>query len=123
MKVKVKLNNNGINKICNNSVKALILTGEVVKTDLIQSQTMPFRSGTMQNDSTYVEPKYAKQGKVYILADTPYSRKLYFHPEFDFSKDKNPNAGGRWFDIYVFGEKKEFVMSKYKQILRKLNGG
>lgn len=123
MKVKVKLNNNGINKICNNSVKALILTGEVVKTDLIQSQTMPFDIGTMQNDSTYVESKYAKQGKVYILADTPYSRKLYFHPEYNFSTDKNPNAGGRWFDTYVLGKKKKFVISKYKQILKKLNRG
>lgn len=29
---------------------------------------------------------------------TPYARRLYYNPQFNFSKDKNPLAGGLWFE-------------------------
>lgn len=29
---------------------------------------------------------------------TPYARKLYYNPDFNFSTDVNPNAGGLWFE-------------------------
>ena len=29
---------------------------------------------------------------------TPYARRLYYHPEYDFSTEKNPKAGGYWFE-------------------------
>jgi|SRR5690606_22401678 hypothetical protein len=32
-----------------------------------------------------------------IIWDTPYARRLYYNPQYNFSKDKNPNAGGLWF--------------------------
>lgn len=34
-----------------------------------------------------------------IIWDTPYARKLYWNPLFNFSKDKNPNAQGKWFEF------------------------
>lgn len=34
-----------------------------------------------------------------IAWDTPYARKLYWNPQYDFSKDKNPNAQGKWFEV------------------------
>ena len=46
-----------INELLENARLALIDTAEAVKTDLIQSQTMPFDTGTMQNDSTFVDDK------------------------------------------------------------------
>lgn len=30
--------------------------------------------------------------------DTEYARKLYYNPQYQFSKDKNPMAGGLWFE-------------------------
>lgn len=29
---------------------------------------------------------------------TPYARRLYYHPEYDFSKEKNAEAGAYWFE-------------------------
>lgn len=29
---------------------------------------------------------------------TPYARRLYYNPQYNFSKDKNPNAQGKWFE-------------------------
>lgn len=37
-------------------------------------------------------------GEGLIRWSTPYSRRLYYNPQYNFSKDKNPNAGGMWFE-------------------------
>lgn len=33
-----------------------------------------------------------------VVWKTPYARRLYYNPQYDFSKDSNPNAGGLWFE-------------------------
>ena len=48
--MKISYNTKNINGILENARLALIDTAEAVKTDLIQSQTMPFDTGTMQNE-------------------------------------------------------------------------
>lgn len=30
--------------------------------------------------------------------DAPYAKRMYWHPEYNFSKDRNPNARGLWFE-------------------------
>lgn len=30
--------------------------------------------------------------------NTPYARRLYWNPQYNFSKDSNPNARGLWFE-------------------------
>lgn len=45
---------------------------------------------------TSVNEVNTKQGK--IIWDTDYARRLYYNPQFNFSKDMNPHARGRWFD-------------------------
>ncbi|MBT2688261.1 minor capsid protein [Bacillus sp. ISL-47] len=37
-------------------------------------------------------------GKGKLIWDTPYARKLYYNPQYNFSKDVNPNAQGLWFE-------------------------
>ena len=32
-----------------------------------------------------------------VIWQTPYARKLYYNPDYNFSTDKNPNAQGLWF--------------------------
>lgn len=150
--MKVTFNNRNI-KIINEQAKlALLDTAEAIKTDLVQSQTMPFgenkyktiygpkgkykkngekykgkkkmvyQGGTLQNDSTFVDDKRIIKGVAKIVSDTPYARKLYFHPEYNFNKNKNPNAGGRWFDPYIDGEKRSFVMKTFKNLYKRRLG-
>lgn len=33
-----------------------------------------------------------------VAWNTPYARKLYYNPQYNFSKDVNPNARGLWFE-------------------------
>lgn len=37
-------------------------------------------------------------GEGLVRWSTPYVRKLYYNPDYNFSTDMNPNAGGLWFE-------------------------
>ena len=117
--MKITFNTKNINMINEVARLALLDTAEAVKTDLIQSQTMPFDTGTMQNDSTYVDDKRIIKGVARIVTDTLYARKIYFDPEINIKQVKNPNAKQRWFDDYISGEKKNLPIKYYQQILRR----
>ena len=120
--VKTKVNKGKLSQISNNATKALIETTEAIKTDLFESQTMPFDTGTMQNRSTFVDKSQAKNGRTTLVTDTPYARKVYFHPEYNFKKTKNPNAQGRWLDIYITGVKKDFARKTFAKLMKEKEG-
>ncbi len=106
-------------------ITALEKTGEALRGDLIQSQTMPFDTGHLQNESTFVDYGSAVEGLIRLISSTPYARKLYFNPQFNFRRDKNPNAGGRWLDPYLPGHARaDFIPNAYARFLKKeLTGG
>ena len=56
--------------------------------------------------------------KVSVVSDTPYARRLYFHPEYKFRKDKNANAGAEWFEPYLTGNKKQFARNSFARIMK-----
>ncbi len=118
MKVKVKLNLKNIAATEKDIEYALIETAEAIKDDLQQSQTMPFDTGALQNRSTFVDDSKSTSGRVTVVSDTPYARRLYFHPEYKFKKDGNPNAGGLWFEPYITGAKKDFVKDSFVRLLK-----
>lgn len=117
--MKITYNVKNINATIESAKLALLDTAEAIKTDLIQSQTMPFDSGAMQNDSTYVDDKRIIKGIARLVTDTPYARKVYFDPEITIHQDKNPNAKQRWFDDYISGEKKNLPIKYFQQMLKR----
>lgn len=120
--MKITYNTKNINIINEMAKLALIDTAEAVKTDLIQGQTMPFDTGTMQNDSTFVDDKKVIKGVVKIVSDTPYARKVYFDPEMHIKQGKNPNAKQYWFEDYLTGNKKDLPIKYFKQMLKRRTG-
>ena len=118
--MKITYNVKNINATIENAKLALLDTAEAIKTDLIQSQTMPFDSGVMQNDSTYVDDKRIIKGIAGIVSDTPYARKVYFDPEINIKQVKNPNAKQYWFEDYISGEKKNMPIKYYQQMLKRI---
>lgn len=131
MKVKVQLNHKNIAYVKNLANQALKETADAVKSDLQQSQTMPFgndtteyakkigyKAGTLQNRSTFVDDSKKNSGKVSIVSDTPYARRMYFHPEYNFYTGHNSKAGGEWFGPYISGNKKTFVRKAFAKLMR-----
>ena len=117
--MKITFNTKNINKLNDIAKDALLDTAEAIKTDLIQSQTMPFDTGVMQNDSTYVDNKRIIKGVATIVTDTHYTRKVYFDPEINIHQEKNPNAKQYWFEDYISGEKKDLPIKYFQQMLRR----
>jgi len=120
--MRITWNTKNIDRINENARLALVDTAEAVKTDLIQSQTMPFDIGTMQNDSTFVDDKRIVRGVARIISDTPYARKIYFDPEIHIKQGKNPNAKQHWFDDYISGSKKDLPIKYFKKSYKRRNG-
>ena len=117
--MKITYNVKNINTTIDNAKLALLDTAEAIKTDLIQSQTMPFDIGTMQNDSTYVDDKRIIKGIARLVTDTPYARKDYFDPDINIKQVKNPNAKQFWYEDYISGEKKNLPIKYFQQMLRR----
>jgi len=117
--VKVTFNNRNISTIKEATQLALEDTAESIKTNLIQSQTMPFASGDMQDIYTSVEERRTLSNSVRILVDTVYARKVYFDPEINIKQGKNPNAKQYWFEDYISGSKKDLPLKYFKKHLKR----
>ena len=122
--MEIKFNDNTLNKLADAQLKALAKTGEAVLTDLVQSGTMPFDTGEMQNNRTFVDTSNIGKGEVSIRTNSPQARRLYYHPEYNFQTGKNANAGGRWFDPYLAdGKKGKFIQETFAERMRREIGG
>lgn len=120
---KVKLNMPRINKLTQTQVTALEQTAEALHTEVVQAQVVPRDTGNLQGESFFVDCSQSKSGRVTLVHNTPYARRLYFHPEYNFSKDENPNAKGKWFEDWEHGGKYEdFAINTYKELYRRLAG-
>lgn len=97
VKSSVKMNFPRIRQLTQATVTALEMTAEALHTEVVQAQVMPFDSGNLQNESTFADYSESKNGRVRLISSTPYARRLYYHPEYDYQTDENPFAGGEWY--------------------------
>lgn len=129
-------------------ITALEKTTEALHTEVVQAKIMPRDTGALQNEKTFVDKTDSKHGKVLIVSEGPYARRLYYHPEYHFNRDGwdekvygkrgqfakngreykgktihhegNKNARGKWFQPWLAGgEQEEFVKKKFKKIYKK----
>ena len=118
----IKLNFAKIRELTDAQVKALEQTAEALHTDVIQAEIMPRDTGNLQNESTFVDTSKSKRGKVSLVSNTPYARRLYFHPEYDFQKYENAFASGKWYEPWIDGVSANFCREAYKKIYKRLTG-
>jgi len=99
---------------------ALEKTVEALHAEVQQAQVMPRDTGALQNEKTFVDKTNAKNGKVLLVSEGPYARRLYYHPEYNFHKEENPDAKGRWLEDWMPGGRKEdFVQETFAENLRR----
>lgn len=114
---RVELNVSVLNALDNAQYEALAMTADATLTELRDRQTMPFDTGNLQNDSTFVDD--SQRDKVSIVSSTPYARRLYFHPEYNFRRGNNASAGGKWFDSFL---NDDFIATAYARLLKQKGG-
>lgn len=118
----VSINKSKLEKLTKAQAVSLAQTADALLTDLRDEQLMPFNTGNLQNDSTSVDDSQKEKGRVSIVSTTPYARRLYFHPEYDFRRNNNSKAGGKWFEPYITGNKKNFARDAFAKLFKR-NGG
>ncbi len=122
IKVNVKMNHAALGRLSNAQKQALEMTTEAVKSDVTLSGTVPKETGEQERSASIDTSKIGK-GQTRLSYDTPYARRLYWHPEYNFRTDKNANAQGKWLQTYIDGPKRNFAKNAFKKLYRKLTGG
>ena len=142
MAVRVTFDKAKLNKLVAAQKQALEMTAEAVLSQIWSDGVVPKEVGTLERGgelqigskkagtlrveaykSGYVDKGQLDQGKAAVVFHTPYARRLYYHPEYNFRTDKNPNAQGKWMQTYIDGDKKDFAQKAFTKFLKKLSGG
>lgn len=121
-KVTIKLDRSKINTLIKAKNKALEETTEAILSDIKTSAVVPKDSGELER-SGFVDLSRVDDGITSINFDTPYARRLYWHPEYNFRQDKNINAQGKWMQSYIDGDNKEFVTDTYSKFFKMFSKG
>lgn len=134
VKSTVKLNMPMVRRLTAAAQVSLVQTAEAIHTDVVQRQVMPRDTGTLQSASTFVYTQDIANGKVELISSTPYARRLYYHPEYNFHQapwtddagkkhEGNANAKGRWLDDYLNdGKKRDFALYTFEKFYKKNAG-
>ncbi len=123
VKSSVTLNLPRIRQLTQAAITALEQTGEALHTEVVQAQVMPFDTGHLEEDATFVDYSDSADGIVRIVSSTPYARRLYYHPEYNFQTDENPFAGGEWFEPWLpGGVNQDFAKDAFKRFYKKAGG-
>lgn len=124
VRVDIKLNNAKINILIEAHKKSLEMTTEAVLSDIKTSAVVPKDKGaTGLEGSGFVDLYEINNLVTRVVFDTPYARRLYWHPEYNFRKDKNANAQGKWMEAYLTGDKKKFIIDTYSMFFKQLSKG
>lgn len=121
LKVKVKMNDRKIFLLTKAQKQAAGLTMEELKRDIEKSEIVPRDVGTLE-ESVTVNTGFFDKGTLKLQYNTPYARRLYYHPEYNFSHDENANAQGAWLEPYISGEKKNYAKDVYRKIFKSISG-
>lgn len=117
--VTIWLNEEKIRQMEKAQIRALEQTAEALHKEVNQSQIMPRDGGALQDEKTFIDYSYSRAGKVSIVTEGPYARRLYFHPEYHFQTWENPFAQGLWYKPWIDGISSDFAQKAFTRILRR----
>ena len=120
MKCEIKFDPGFADKLRQAGRQAALAALEALQGEVVSAQVMPFDQGTMQNTLTSVQPLEAGETGARLVADGPYARRLYHHPEYNFQTVNNPNAGGEWLSPWLPGGGEEgFLPDAFKAEMKR----
>lgn len=119
----IQIYSHQLKKLERAQILALEQTAEALHTEIVQSQVVPLETGNLQGDGFFVDFSSSVSGLVSLTHSTPYARRLYFHPEYNFNRSNNPHAKGKWFSDWLpGGSHAEFASQAYKRLYKNITG-
>ena len=119
-KLSVKFKKSEIKRLEKTAQDALFETAEELHKEVVKAKVMPYDTGNMQNETTSVQKINADH--VQLVTEAPYASRVYYHPEYNFQKEKNPAAQGRWLDRWIYGSESDWCQKTFAKIFKRLGG-
>lgn len=137
-----------IRQLESTAIVALEDTTDALLTEIKNAEVMPFDTGNLQNENTFVDYSNSANGVTKIVSSTPYARRLYFNPEtvsvrgyvvkkgvrkgqevqrytatkMVFSREEHIAAGDKWLIPWLKGgTRQNFCSDTFAKIYRRLN--
>ena len=125
VKVNVQLDPQFARALAGDLNRAMSLTMEDLKGDLVAPHTMPFDTGDMQNDTFSAVRQDAKTVAGMLVTDKPYARYQYFGisrsgKKLNYQTVHNPYARSHWLEPYLDGV---FLTERFNENLKTVRGG
>ena len=118
----ITINTRKVKQLTEAQIVALEQTAEKLIDEVREAQVMPRDTGHLQGDATSLDRSRSADGTVAIVTQTPYARRLYFHPEYNFRKSPNPNAQGKWLEPWISGSEKDFCQKEFTRRFKQIGG-
>lgn len=130
----IEVNQHAVSILAEAQRKALELTIEAIRTDIVTRGVVPFENGILQNGGDMYRSGYTEQIDdcvYYLVYNTPYARIWYYNlptvdkngKHYSPAKFKRPTAIDHWMDYYLDGEGKQWVIEKYLVFLKQESKG
>ena len=120
---KVNIYSHKIKNLNSAAITALEKTAEALHTRVGQTEVVPMKDGTLSGEGFFCDYSESDNGSVSLVHSTPYARRLYYHPEYNFSTEFHANARGEWFEPWLpGGEEEDFAKKAFSQFYKKESG-
>lgn len=104
-RVEIDLDMSALDGIHRAAQDAALETTGALRGEIIAGQVVPFDTGKLKESVGGIDQ--FREGEelhtTLCIGDTPYARRLYFHPEYNYQKVNNPNAQGEWAKPWIPG--------------------
>ena len=118
VKSTVKINRHAIKHITQAAAEALVETAAVLQDEIVRAAVVPRDTGALEDEKFFIDTSEVDNGRVALMHEGPYARRLYYHPELKFDKTENSNAQGEWFKPWVDGDEKDRVRELFAEKLK-----
>lgn len=116
--VEIHVDLSGLEHIDRAAMDAALETAGALRGEIITAQVVPFDTGKLQESMGGID-QFTEGEQLHTalcVGDTPYARRLYFHPEYNFQTVNNPNAQGEWAEHWLpGGDKEDFAPDAFRQ--------
>ena len=132
--VKVKINRDAIAQLNKAKERALELTAEAMRADIISRAVVPKDIGDLERSGIVDKGLISTKFIAAIVFDTPYARRWYYNLSFvdkngkehrpvTFQRTKNHDAQDHWMDYYLDGDGLQWVQETFAKFLKQESGG
>lgn len=123
VKSTVKIYNQRVRRIEKAERLALEQTAKELQSEIRDALVIPMDTGALHDTKFFIDYSMSAEGKVELVHEGPYARRMYYHPEYHFNKDEATNAKGKWFEDWLPGGREAYkVNEKFAEFLRRYAG-